>query len=139
MTDELDRLTAALRVTPSPDPAAKAMALSQAMESFDRAQGFPDGLRPLSDAPRRSGGWKGVHIMLTRLSSRPILAATTSVAALCLGLAVFLPLQAPQHDMVSLPEAALNPAPEAPDVVAETVKTGTSADEAAAGPAVRSA
>jgi Ca-activated chloride channel family protein len=96
MTDELDRLTAALRVTPSPDPAAKAMALTQAMESFDRSQGYPDGLRPLSDAPRRSGGWKGVHIMLTRLSSRPILAATTSVAALCLGLAVFLPLQAPQ-------------------------------------------
>jgi hypothetical protein len=40
MTDELDRLTAALRVTPSPDPAAKAMALSQAMESFDRPKDF---------------------------------------------------------------------------------------------------
>ena len=98
MTDELDRLTAALRVTPSPDPAAKAMALSRAMQSFDRAQEFPDGVRPLSDTPRRSGGWKGIHIMLTRLSSRPILAATTSVAALCLGLAVFLPLQAPQFE-----------------------------------------
>lgn len=139
MTDELDRLTAAMRVTPEPDPAAKAMALSRAMESFDLAQGFPDGVRPLSGAPRRSGGRKGVHIMLTRLSSRPILAATTSVAALCLGLAVFLPLQAPQPIAISLPEAALNPAPAAPDAVAESLKTGTGADKSATSPAVRSA
>jgi len=98
MTDELDRLTAALRVTPDTDPVAKTRALHRAMQAFDQAQGFSGAARPMSDAPRRSGGWKGLHIMLTRLSSRPILAATTSVAALCLGLAVYLPLQATQRE-----------------------------------------
>jgi Ca-activated chloride channel family protein len=94
MTDALDRLTAALRVTPDTDPAAKTRALHRAMQAFDQTQGFSGAARPTSGAPRRSGGRKGLHIMLTRLSSRPILAATTSVAALCLGLAVYLPLQA---------------------------------------------
>jgi Ca-activated chloride channel family protein len=94
MTDELDRLTAALRVTPDTDPVAKTRALHRAMQAFDQAQGFSGAARPMSDTPRRSGGWKGLHIMLTRLSSRPILAATTSVAALCLGLAVYLPMKA---------------------------------------------
>jgi Ca-activated chloride channel family protein len=106
MADELDALKAALRA-PRPDPGRKAVALQLALENFDRHQGTATLARPSQDRPRRAGFLKGWHDMFQTLTSRPVLAAGTSVAALCLGLVVVLPLtDRPQ------PVVAPRPAPE---------------------------
>jgi Ca-activated chloride channel family protein len=94
MTDELDTLKAALR-PPAPDAAAKDAALRLAMENFDRLQETAPALRPTQDRPQRAGVLNGVRAMIQAFNSRPILAATTSVAALCVGLVVILPLTGP--------------------------------------------
>lgn len=91
MMDELDALKAALKATPAADPAAKATAIRLAMENFDRLQGSAKDARLSEDRPARAGFLNGVRHMLSQLSSRPILTATTSVAALCLGVFVVLP------------------------------------------------
>ena len=94
MTDDLDQLRDALRAaTPTPDDSAKARALRLAMENFDRTQGSTAAPRPNQDRPLTAGSLNGVRKMLNKLTSRPMLAATTSVAALCLGLIVVLPLR----------------------------------------------
>ncbi len=91
MSDELDALKAALRATPAPDPAAKAAAVALAMENFDRLQGSTVAPRLSRDRPARAGFLNGVRKMLSPLTTRPMLTATTSVAALCIGLFVVLP------------------------------------------------
>lgn len=88
MTDDLDRLKAALKAAPAPDAGPKAEALRLAMENYDRLQGSADAARLSQDRPARAGFLKGVLKMLT---SRSAMAATTSVAALCIGLFVALP------------------------------------------------
>ncbi|PZQ96673.1 MAG: VWA domain-containing protein [Cereibacter sphaeroides] len=96
MTDEFDRLSAALRASPAPDPVAKAEALRLAIENFDRLQESEAGVRPTARGSRWSGFRAGVTAMFNNLTSRPVLAATTSVAAICLGLVAVLPgLQTP--------------------------------------------
>ena len=92
MIDELDALKAALRRTAEPDPQAKDAAIRLAMENFDRVQGSTDGLRSNPDRPVKAGFWTGWKDMLNALKTKPALAATTSVAALCLGLVVIMPL-----------------------------------------------
>ena len=81
MTEELDRLRAALKsAPPAPDPAAKAQALARAMEKFDEqaAKGQePDApARPMSDRPKGAGFLTGVRRMFVNLTSRPTRAAT---------------------------------------------------------------
>ena len=81
--DDFDRLTRALRTPPPPDKGAREAALKLAMENFDRLQGSAAVSRPMSES--QQGFWTGVRNMLNFLSSRQMLAATTSVAALCIG------------------------------------------------------
>lgn len=110
MTDDLDRLKSALRAAPpAPDADAKARAMARAMENFDRLQGSADAARSSDSPPPKAGVIAGVLSMLKSLSSRPVLAATTSAAALIAGIAVILPLtgQGPLH-RADLPDA---PAP----------------------------
>lgn len=91
MMDELDALKAALRA-PAPDPVAKDAAIRLAMDNFDRLQESTPAPRPNQDRPQRAGFLNGVRAMIQAFNSRPLLAATTSVAALCVGLVVILPL-----------------------------------------------
>lgn len=91
MTDELDHLKSALRNVSAADPAAKAAAIALAMKNFDDLQGSPADPRPNQDRQNQAGFLNGVQKMLTSLTSRGFLAATTSAAALCLGLIVVLP------------------------------------------------
>lgn len=106
--DDLARMAAALRRPPPADPEARAAAMAQAMENFDRLQGSAKAARLNPDRPERAGVLNGVRQMLKSLSTRQMFAATTSVAALCLGLVVVLPgLQSrPTETVVSLPEVA---------------------------------
>jgi Ca-activated chloride channel homolog len=102
MTDGLDDLKSALRGLPPADPAAKADAIALAMKNFDDLQGSTQPLRPNQDRPLKAGFLNGVRNMLTSLTSRGFLAATTSAAALSLGLIVVLPTL-DQPDIATLP------------------------------------
>ncbi len=92
MTDDFEALKAALKTTAAADPAARAAALARAMENFDLLQGSPGASRLITSPPSRTGLLMRGFTMLKSLNSRPLLAATTSVAALAIGFAVFLPL-----------------------------------------------
>ncbi|WP_419186853.1 vWA domain-containing protein [Pseudorhodobacter antarcticus] len=62
------------------------------MESFDALpQGTAIDPRPINNHPQRVGFLIGLQTMLATLTARPILTATTSAAALCLGLVIVLP------------------------------------------------
>lgn len=121
MTDDFDTLKSALRAAPAADPGAKDRAMRLAMENFDRFQGTGIEPRPISDRPNGAGFLNGVRKMLKSLSTGQALAATTSVAALCLGLIVVLPQvgTGPLMDRTPAPTASdvANDAPaEAPAV-----------------------
>ena len=92
MSDEFDALKAALRAVPPPDPDAKAAAMRLAMENFDRLQGSTEAVRPMQDRPVKAGILQKGLAMLNALKMKPVLAATTSVAALLVGFVVILPL-----------------------------------------------
>ncbi len=119
MTDELKDLAAALRATPPADPAARAQAIALAMKNFDALQGSPAAPRPIAE-PRRPGFLNGARNMLKSLTSRPALAATTSIAALAFGLVVVLPIidrplpqsVTPQAELASEPAATAQDAVE---------------------------
>ncbi|MEO6300618.1 MAG: von Willebrand factor type A domain-containing protein [Paracoccaceae bacterium] len=123
MTDDLDALKAALRAAPTPDPDAKAAALAMAMENFDRLQGSTDGSRLSQDRPERAGFLNGVRHMLKTLNTRPYLAATTSVLALCVGVFFVLPELQQVKLPVKQPEVSEKP------VVDATVPKQTAADD----------
>ncbi|MDW4549946.1 von Willebrand factor type A domain-containing protein [Defluviimonas sp. D31] len=89
MTDDLDRLRTALKSHPAPDGAAKAEALRLAMENFDRHQESAKASRPIQDRPDRAGVLQGVREMISRLTTRPALAATASVVAIGVAIAVY--------------------------------------------------
>lgn len=91
MMDEFDALKAALRA-PTPDAGAKAAAMRLAMENFDRLQGSTEAVRPMQDRPVQAGILQKGLAMLNALKMKPVLAATTSVAALLVGFVVILPL-----------------------------------------------
>ncbi|AWD22645.1 VWA domain-containing protein [Fuscovulum blasticum] len=118
--DPLDLLKAGLKAAPPPpDPAARARALALAMENFDRLQDSTEAARPKEDRPPQAGFLNGVRSMLNFLTTRPALAATTSVAALIVGVAVLLPVAqklpvAPGQPPLATPaEAPQPPLPEA--------------------------
>ena len=92
MSDEFDALKAALRAVPPPDANAKAAAMRLAVENFDRLQGSTEAARPMPDRPVRAGLLQKGLAMLNALKMKPVLAATTSVAALLVGFVVILPL-----------------------------------------------
>lgn len=96
MTDELDALKAALRAVPAPDAGAKAAAMQLAVENFARLQsslqGSTEAARPMQDRPVKAGLLQKGLAMLNALKMKPVLAATTSVAALLVGVVVILPL-----------------------------------------------
>lgn len=110
MTDDLEDLKAALRASPSADPAAKAEALRLAMENFDRLQGSTDPTRLMDNRPASGRGSKsGVIAMFRKFTVRPALAATTSAVALVAGMALVLPLveQSPAPVGVEKPKAVV--------------------------------
>ncbi len=151
--DELEQLRAALKAAPPPaDPVTKAEALARAMENFDRPQEPANAPRPMSDRPQRAGLLTGVREMLNRLATRPALAATASVVAICVGLVTIQPglLRRPgpvDSAPKAVPEqsAIADPAPKAgvsPDTgagaaspVADAAPAPGSAPEPAAAPA----
>ncbi len=92
--DELDALKAALQARqPTPDPGAKAAHLRLADENFARLHQEPERTaRPMSDRPTGAGFMTGVRRMFATLTTRPMLAATTSAAALALGVVLVLPV-----------------------------------------------
>ena len=117
MTDDLAKLGRALRSPPPPDADARAAALTLALKNFDALQGSTAPSRHTSD-PQSRGFLNGVRTMLKSLGSRPALAATTSVAALIIGLAITLPLtESRQRDAAPKPdlktEAREEPQPKA--------------------------
>lgn len=126
--DDFDRLTSALRgQSPQPDPAAKRAAMMQAMKNFDElAKETGDEMRPTQDRPQEQAGFlRGVRDMFYNLTSKQALAATTSVAAICIGMFVILPLQdagyqaplgeaqAPVQEVASSPEQVVTQPAEA--------------------------
>lgn len=104
---ELDALKSALKASPASDPATRDAALTQALESFEKsglsAQGTRPASRPTQDNSQTAGFLKGMRKMLETLKRKPVLAASTSFAALALGVFVFLPQDAmpPTSDVVT--------------------------------------
>jgi len=143
MSDELDALKAALRAAPVPDPAAKAAALRLAMDNFDRLQASTDALRPKEDHPARVGFLQRTKAMLMAVRTKPVLAATTSVAALLVGFVVILPLvgqeplpQAQKPEVYEVPEAPIA-TPEAAKPLAPAADKAVTLQDAA--PALKAA
>ncbi|MDO5643385.1 MAG: VWA domain-containing protein [Paracoccus sp. (in: a-proteobacteria)] len=124
--DEFDRLAAALRAAPRPDAALKRAAMARAMENFDAlAKESASGMRPSQDRPpKRAGFLTGVRQMLSNLTSKQALAATSSVAAICVGLFVILPMQQgpePRGIPQSAPETAGTNAPAVSEIPADAL------------------
>ncbi len=138
MSDEIERLKAALRAAPpAADPAARAAGLARAMKSFDAAQGSAPDLRSMSDRPGPAGLLTGVWQMFGTLTARPMLAATTSVAALFVGLIVVLPAIRSGAPELAQPPAPLTEVAE-PRVRSDAAKPAELAlDDGAAEPEVR--
>lgn len=112
MTDDFDRLSKALRADPpAPDTAARDAALRLAMENYDRLQETAAAARPTQDRPDTGSGFlTGARNMLNFLTSRSALAATTSVAALMLGVVMVQPI------LTTTPRPGLSDLPPAPPV-----------------------
>nr|WP_135449818.1 von Willebrand factor type A domain-containing protein [Rhodobacter sp. YIM 73028] len=96
MTDDLETLRAALKSAPAPEYDAKTRALRLAMQNFDRlhdaSQGSAEPDLAGDDPPQGAVASNGVRRMLGFLTLRPVLAVTTSTAALVIGVAVILPM-----------------------------------------------
>ena len=81
MTDDLDDLKQALNAaTPAPDPAVRAEHLALAQKNFADLQESTEDARLTSNRPAR-GFWTGARTMLTNLTSRAALTATTAFVA----------------------------------------------------------
>lgn len=95
MSDPLDDLKAALQAAPAPSDAARQDALARAMAAFDAhsaaSQGSPVSLRPRSDRHGWAGIMERLGKMISGMKLKPVLAATTSLAALGVVTLVVLP------------------------------------------------
>jgi Ca-activated chloride channel homolog len=93
MTDELDQLRAAMKAaTPAPDAGVKEVTLRLALENFDRAQGSFGDARQTEDRPVKAGLFSGVFQMISRFSTRQMLAGTASAAAVVVGIVAVGPM-----------------------------------------------
>lgn len=128
MTDDLDALRAALKSPPAPESDAKARAMRLAMENFDRLQGSTAPTRSSEDRPK-AAPLNGVRRMLNFLTSRPALAATTSAAALLIGVAVILPVADLRLPGGSGPASYEAPVASSPETA--TARTAETAEEIA--------
>lgn len=132
MTDDLDALRAALKSAPAPEPDARARAMRLALENFDTLQGSTDATRSSDARPQGAAPLNGVRRMLNFLTSRPALAATTSAAALLIGVAVILPvadLRLPDGSGPSpyeAPKTLTEPATRTVEAPAETARAADS-------------
>ena len=131
MTDDLDDLRKMLKSPPAADADAKSRAIRLGIENFDQLQGSMGPARSSEDRPTEAAPLNGVRRMLKFLTSRPALAATTSVAALVIGVAVILPVA----DLrIGQPDITTTEKPK-PEVPAEDEDLRTEAIEAPADPA----
>ena len=137
--DDLEALKAALAARqPSPAPAAKAAHLRLAAENFARLhQETAPAPRPTSDRPTGAGFMTGVKRMLATLTTRPMLAATTSAAALALGVIVLLPIGKLIPPTLQ-PPAVQTPAVQIPAVQIPTVQPEATVAPGLAAPRTRS-
>ena len=132
--DDLKALKAALKAAPAPDAQAKDAALKLAMENFDRLQGSADASRSSQDRPEKAGFLNGVRSMMKFLTTRPALAASTSVAALVIGVAVILPAARNNTPPVT-PKTEAPEAPVSDTSVAEAAGAPAEEEERLAAPA----
>ncbi len=89
MTDDLDDLKALMdAATPAPDARHRAENLAMAQKTFSRAQGSGNGARPNVKRGLLARMTEGAKSMLTALSHRGVLTATTAIAAVALILIV---------------------------------------------------
>ncbi len=96
MTDELDDLKAAFdAATPAPDPLKKRKNIARAEEIFARTQGLASEPRQTVQKGRMSRLLDGVTAMLTTLTSRAGLTATTAIVAVGFGLVFYPSLNTP--------------------------------------------
>ncbi len=94
--DDLDDLKSALRAaTPTPDASKRMADIALAKKNFADLQGSRIDVRPTSERPQ-NGLIRGVRNMITSLSTRGALTATTAMVAL--GLVVALPQMAQKPD-----------------------------------------
>ncbi|MDQ2090483.1 YfbK domain-containing protein [Marimonas arenosa] len=135
MSDELDDLKRLMeQATPAPDPDVKAAHLALAQENYNALQENRAGTRPTSDRPA-SGLFRGVKTMVSHLTSRGALAATTAIVAV--GIVIALPqlTENSLSDLLDKPQTRTPmPGDETQPVppVAETVEqVATGADETA--------
>ena len=134
MTDDFDDLKAALKAAPAPDADAKARAMALAMKNFDALQGSPDPARSSEDRTD-AAPLNGVRRMFKFLTSRPALAATTSVAALVVSIAVILPVNLKVTEPGSTTEKPEDPTVEQDLRTGETATAATTAEAPKAEPA----
>ena len=90
--DDLARLSEALKAnTPAPDDASKAESITLAMKNFDALQGSRAEARPTSETSPKGAFVKGVAKMLTAITSRGALAASTAIVAVGFAVWVVIP------------------------------------------------
>ena len=119
MSDDFDRLGEALKAArTAPDPVRRAENMARALENYDRLQETAAAARPNRDRPQGAGFLQGVRTMFARLTGRPALAATASVAALGLGVVVVTQLPPGVRAPVAPPPVAGAVAPAADKQVA---------------------
>ena len=107
MSDDLDDLKSLMNsATPRPDATRRAENIALAQKNFADLQGSRDGTRLTSDRPK-TGLISGVKNMLTTLTSRAGLTASTAIVAV--GLIVLSPLG--ETLLPPSPDAAFTPAP----------------------------
>ncbi len=91
MSDDLEDLRRAFDAgLAKPDARARADAIALAMKNFDRLQETEEQARQTSERPEERGVFKGARKMISNLSSRGILTATTALAAV--GLVALIPV-----------------------------------------------
>jgi len=109
MSDDLKRLQAALHLaTPPVDDDAKARAIAVAKKNFQACQGTSAATRLTDERPKERGGYlSGVKTVLNKISLRPALYATSSLAVIGLGIFLVNPtgisLPSPERHEVQKP------------------------------------
>jgi len=136
MTDPLDDLKAAMTAaTPDPDPERKTANVSLAEKNFGKIfashQGSAEHIRLTPDRPTKGAGlFTGVKTMLSSLTTRPALTATTALVAV--GLVVLIPTLRdgpPSLPGLSTSESGYEAAEPAPEPVLDGALGGLSATD----------